>query len=216
VLVRTPVVTEIAGTLEGSWPDRRIGCTPAVRRAETLDVVALALAARAGDERAWEELRRRLSPRLRRVIRRFRLSAHDADEVEQNTFLRLLEHGSTIREPAALPWWLDTTARRECLRLLQRNLRETPLDRVQIDGEAPSSEDVVLARDLRAVLGTAIGRLPDRQRELLELLLDDPDRSYRYLSARLGVPIGSIGPTLMRAMARLRRDPEIARLAPTR
>jgi DNA-directed RNA polymerase specialized sigma24 family protein len=50
----------------------------------------------------------------------------------------------------------------------------------------------------------ALSGLPDRQRELLLLLIEDPPLSYEEISARLGVPVGSIGPTRARALARVR------------
>jgi DNA-directed RNA polymerase specialized sigma24 family protein len=46
--------------------------------------------------------------------------------------------------------------------------------------------------------------LPDRHRRLLDLLLVSPPVSYRDISARLGMPVGSIGPTRARVLAHLR------------
>jgi len=42
------------------------------------------------------------------------------------------------------------------------------------------------------------------------VLLADPEPTYAEISAALGMPIGSIGPTRMRAIARLREDRELA------
>jgi DNA-directed RNA polymerase specialized sigma24 family protein len=46
--------------------------------------------------------------------------------------------------------------------------------------------------------------LPENRRELLYLLLVDPPLSYDEISARLGIPKGSIGPTRARALEQLR------------
>jgi DNA-directed RNA polymerase specialized sigma24 family protein len=56
--------------------------------------------------------------------------------------------------------------------------------------------------------------LPARQRTVLVELLRREDQSYLDLSRRLGLPVGSIGPTRQRAVSRLRLDPRIADLSP--
>jgi DNA-directed RNA polymerase specialized sigma24 family protein len=49
-----------------------------------------------------------------------------------------------------------------------------------------------------------MSRLPWRWQRLLELLMADPPVSYADISDELGLPIGSIGPTRARSLARLR------------
>jgi DNA-directed RNA polymerase specialized sigma24 family protein len=66
--------------------------------------------------------------------------------------------------------------------------------------------------DSRARLSRAVTALPDRQRLVLLELLEREGHGYRDVSRHLGLPIGSIGPTWQRALARLRSDPELADL----
>src|SRR3954464_15518455 len=84
------------------------------------EVEQLVEAARAGDAAAWDALVERYLPLVTAVIRRLRLSASDADDVNQTVWLRLVEHLDGLREPRALPGWLATTARHEGLRMLKR------------------------------------------------------------------------------------------------
>jgi DNA-directed RNA polymerase specialized sigma24 family protein len=56
------------------------------------------------------------------------------------------------------------------------------------------------AQDVRA----AMSRLPTEQQQLLELLMADPPVSYAEISDQLGLPVGSIGPTRGRCLAKLR------------
>jgi hypothetical protein len=49
-----------------------------------------------------------------------------------------------------------------------------------------------------------MAHLPQRWQRLLELLMSDPPASYAEISDELGLPIGSIGPTRGRCLARLR------------
>ncbi len=55
---------------------------------------------------------------------------------------------------------------------------------------------------------------PAGRRDLLLLLLTDPPLAYEEISARLGIPIGSIGPTRARALEQLRRTRALRGLGP--
>jgi RNA polymerase sigma factor (sigma-70 family) len=169
-------------------------------------------AAARGDERAWETLVRRFTPLIRRTAQMYRLGPHEVDDVVQACWLALFTSVRTLREPEALAGWLVTTARRQALRMRQREVRELLTDAPRpVDLAAPDSpEHLVLAAELAAELRGAMSRLPDRQRTLLEALVVAPERSYAEMSAGLGMPIGSIGPTRERGLRRLRRDQRLA------
>ena len=171
------------------------------------------LAAARGERSGGDALVARFTARVRAVARRHRLSPHDVDDVLQTTWLRLLEHSHDVREPAALGAWLETTARRESLRVLRDAKRERPTDddlMPDVVTEPVGERELVLAEE-RAALVASIGRLPDAQRRLLGLLLTDPALSYTEISRELDMPVGSIGPTRGRSFARLSRDRELAR-----
>ena len=171
-------------------------------------IPALVAAALDGDAASWNRLVERYTPVVLSVVRRFRLQGTDADDVVQIVWLRLVEKLGAIREPEALPGWIVTTARRECLHLIRARRLMSPTD---LDEQAPpaGSGDTALDSDLleaerHAALLAALAELPDRQRNLLLLLLEDPPLSYDEISARLDMPVGSIGPTRARALARIR------------
>jgi RNA polymerase sigma factor (sigma-70 family) len=178
------------------------------------DLAGLARRAAAGDERAWQALVERLDGVLRSVVRRYRLPAADADDVVQTTWLRALTHLHRLNEPGAIGSWLVVTAQREALRSLQRGVRETVTDELEpFDTEDETRPDeVALERERDAALRRAVARLSGRQRELVMRLLATPAPTYEELSEQLGMPIGSIGPTRERALARLREDPDVAGL----
>src|SRR5690349_6704989 len=119
---------------------------------EPLEVDELVRAARAGDAAAWDALVDRYLPLVTAVIRRLRLSAADADDVNQTVWLRLVEHLDTLREPKALPGWLATTARNEGLRAIRRKGRDLPVDPeggVLERGEHVDLDDAIV-QDLRS------------------------------------------------------------------
>ena len=171
-------------------------------------------AARAGDERAWTALVLRLEPRLRAVARRYGLSPAQVDDVLQNAWLRLFEHLGTLREPEAVGAWLMVTVRREAFRVLQARVREIVTDD-PLDSHAPQAdgpEADVLAAERRRVLERAMGGLSDRHRSLMVLMLVEPGLDYREVSARTGIPIGSIGPIRGRCTARMAGDTAVQAL----
>jgi RNA polymerase sigma factor (sigma-70 family) len=173
------------------------------------EVEQLVEAARAGDAAAWDALVDRYLPLVTAVIRRLRLSPADADDVNQTVWLRLVEHLDGLREPRALPGWLATTARHEGLRLIKRRSRDLPVDPggATFDTAEDSDPGEALVQDLRShALREAMMELPEKRRALILLLLADPPLSYDEISARLGIPKGSIGPTRARALEQLRES----------
>lgn len=174
-------------------------------------LVALLHRARSGDDRAWERLHDRFTPTLRGIARSYRLSPSDVDDVVQTTWLRLFDHIDRLRDPAAVPGWLTTTARRECLRLLQFPVREYLTADPDLGGHDESADPAseLLAAELRAVLQRAVATLPKRHGQLMTLLVAQPTMDYEQLSRTLTMPIGSIGPIRARSMARLRRHREL-------
>jgi DNA-directed RNA polymerase specialized sigma24 family protein len=91
--------------------------------------------------------------------------------------------------------------------MLKRRGREVSVDPGWSTLETAEEHDPgeTLVEDLRShALREAMGELSEKHRELLVLLLADPPLSYDDISARLGIPRGSIGPTRARALAQLR------------
>lgn len=172
------------------------------------ELTAVVRAAVAGDSRAFAGLVARFERPLRSVTRSFGLSRWDADDVIQNTWLGFMQHGRKLREPAAVSGWLMTTARRHCLRVHQSHVRELLSDDPAADqaGHDGQLDSGILAAEQRAVLDASLAQLTSRQRELMTLLLEEPELSYEEVGRRLGLPIGSIGPTRARSLSRLRHS----------
>jgi RNA polymerase sigma factor (sigma-70 family) len=181
-------------------------------------VTALVARARTGDKQAWDALVERYAPLIWSICRRYRLTDADAADVSQNVWLRLVDHLGSLRNPAAFPGWLATTTRHECGRVL--GTARGPLVAgyyldVQTlpDEHATAVDQELLAAERRAALREALGDLPADCQRLIALLIADPPLPYADISARLGIPVGSIGPTRRRCLDKLRRHPAIAALA---
>lgn len=176
-------------------------------------VAPLLESAARGTESAWREIIFRYTPLVRAVCRGYRLTEVDIEDVAASVWLRLMVNVSRIREAEALPGWLRTTIRHECLGLLRHRNRQILTDVAPVDMTATSEPLAsLIADERRTAVRDAVARLPERDRALLAMLYADPPKSYREISSVLGIPIGAIGPTRARCLARARRMPALAAL----
>lgn len=173
-----------------------------------LDTPRLVRRAAAGDRRAWERLIDRYGRLIWSITREFKLVESDAADVFQTTWMRLIEHIDHLHRPDKVGSWLAATARNECLRCLASRKRLVLAhEDVAFDGPAahePAVDEALLADERAQTVREAMAHLPWRWQRLLELLMADPPASYAEISDELGLPVGSIGPTRGRCLARLR------------
>jgi RNA polymerase sigma factor (sigma-70 family) len=163
--------------------------------------------AAAGDELAWRQLIDRLAPLLRHVSSTYRLGEAEAADAVATTWLRLVEHIGSLRDGSAVPGWLVTTLRRECLSRARARSRERPV--ADFTGQDEPVDVVDFDRWLvgahrRRRVQSALMELSEPQRQLIAMLFADPAPSYAQISASLAMPIGSIGPTRSRLLGKLR------------
>lgn len=166
-----------------------------------------------GDEQAWATLVRRHSRAIWAVASGFSFDDATRQDVYQLTWLRLLDHIDSIREPERLVGWLATTARRECLAIVRAVARTAPDD--QLDRLASGADEVdagALRDERRRALATAFAELDPRCRQLLRLVLHEPAIPYADIAEILEMPVGSIGPTRARCLERLKKRPSLVRL----
>lgn len=186
-------------------------------RSDRTPLADLLRAADDGDREAWDELVDRFAALILSICRRMRLDEADTRDVSQIVWLRLVEHLPGLRDAAALPGWLSTTTRNECLRLLRSatRVRQGPLPSEGPPADVPADSDIIdallQAQRLHALRQAYAGLSPADQR-LLAMLTADPAVPYAEISRRLGMPIGGIGPRRARLLTKLRRSPELAAL----
>jgi RNA polymerase sigma factor (sigma-70 family) len=176
---------------------------------ETLASRAAALfrAYRAGDEARMADLVSLLTPILWHTVRAQRLDRESAEDVLQTTWLALVRGAGSISDPQAVLQWLLVSARREAWRVVKRDDRVEPTEFEAGDLVTPAAElpeAVVLRSDGDARLWHHLAELPERCRALLRVIAfaDRPD--YAAVAKSLGMPVGSIGPTRGRCLAKLR------------
>jgi len=156
-----------------------------------------------GDEHAWSRLVDRYGGLVRSVPREYGFPADVCDDIVQAVFAALVRRIDSIRDPGSLPAWLLVTTRRECWRTYRLRSRERAA--TLPDESVIEDEDDLLDRLLGIeAVEAALAAMSPRCRDLLTaLFLADPTPSYEEIARRLDVPIGSIGPTRLRCLARL-------------
>ena len=142
------------------------------------------------------------------IARRHRLSAADAADVSQTTWLRLVEHLDRIEQPDRIRAWLATTARYDrytscALPLVRARPRTTTFHLVRFRRIRVHSAILTEVRDRE--LWELITDLPHRCQLLLQFLTDEARLSYVEMGEALKMPTGSIGPTRGRCLEHLRR-----------
>ena len=149
------------------------------------------------------------------TVRSFRLPESDAEDVVQNTWLRAFEHLDEVRDPERVSSWLVTIARRECLKLMRTGRREVPgleQQAEQRDERSPHPENAALDSRMNDLLWQHVNSLPGPSRDLVVALSSNDAPAYAELARCKGIPIGSIGPTRMRSLRKLRVSLERAGL----
>jgi RNA polymerase sigma factor (sigma-70 family) len=182
-------------------PDRPERSDRTARMADLLD------AAKGGSEDALSQITAELSPMLWHVARAAGLGADDAEDVVQTAWERLLSHLADIRVPQALISWLVVTTRHEAWRIRSSGRRQRPADQewlTAIPDQGAGTEEQVVLDEQRRALWRAVGRLSAQCQELLRIVAFIPRPDYQSVSAALGMPVGSIGPTRGRCLEKIR------------
>ncbi|MFF4779256.1 RNA polymerase sigma factor [Microtetraspora fusca] len=156
------------------------------------------------DQATWEELVTRFDGRMWAVARACGLGPADAADAVQGAWLRMVESLDGIRDPERIGAWLITTTRHEAVRLARRSRGERPAADALPDVPVPDPAASVVDAEFGRRLWLRLDGLAEPCRSLLRLYALNPDAKYAQISMRLGLPMGSIGPTRSRCVSRLR------------
>jgi RNA polymerase sigma factor (sigma-70 family) len=162
-----------------------------------------------GNEAAWSALIDKYKNLIFSIPIKRGFSPDSAADVFQSVCLALVLELPRLREPRALPAWLIQTTSHKCLRSRDESLRYVERE---LDKELPSQgvpnmpEELLEELEREQIVRESVAELPTDCRRLVEaLFFQTPPPSYGDLAAALDIPKGSIGPTRMRCLERLRR-----------
>jgi len=162
---------------------------------------------RSGDQVSMGDLVALLTPILWHTARAQRIDRESAEDVVQSSWLALVRGADRITDPQAVLQWLIVTTKREAWRVAKRADRVEVRELDDVDAPAPPGdlpEASVLRHDDDQRLWQHVARLSERCQALLRVIAfaDRPD--YADIAKALGMPVGSIGPTRGRCLAKLR------------
>jgi RNA polymerase sigma-70 factor (ECF subfamily) len=168
-----------------------------------------------GDAAAFDLLVQRHGRALLNFIYRYVGDWDRAEDLLQDTYLRLLESAASFRPDRRFTTWIYRVAANRCVDELRqlKHRQHVSLDGPVEDGErplaetlpddGPTPEEIAVARDTQRLVRKAIRGLPDEQRAAL-VLKEYQGLSYQEIAAVLGCPLGTVKSRLHHAMRNLR------------
>lgn len=187
-------------------------CTHAAER-EAVDLAALL----EGDEREFEKIVRRESPRLFRVIRRIVPDDDEAENVMQETFLQAYRRLDSFRRESKFTTWLYAIAINIARASLRKSRRYSALEEADIERLQPAfdrgmytggfdswnPQRIAEKQDRKHIVHKAIDQLPLDYREVV-ILRDIEELSTAEAAALLNISEGAARVRLHRARQALR------------
>jgi RNA polymerase sigma factor (sigma-70 family) len=154
----------------------------------------------------WEEVARLHGSFLYTLAYRLTADHQDAQDLVQETLLRVRKGLPTYR-PGSLHGWLTRIATNVFIDRARRRQRrpEAPLpeDPDAALPAAPAAEETALATSMDDRLQQALMALPEDFR-LPIVLCDVADRSYEEIAQTLGIPLGTVRSRIHRGRSMLR------------
>ena len=160
-----------------------------------------------GNQEAWSALIDKYKNLIFSIPIKRGFPRDDAADIFQTVCLALVSELPRLREPRALPAWLIQTTSHKCFQWQDKSWRSTKLQEEMLSGGSPKVPEELLAELQREqIVRDAVSELSAQCRRLVELLFYHvPPSSYDDLAVSLEIPKGSVGPTRIRCLEKLRR-----------
>jgi RNA polymerase sigma factor (sigma-70 family) len=158
-----------------------------------------------GDQTAWDQLVERYGRLVYSIPRRYRLNEADSDDVFAAVWASVFRKLDSLRDDTRLSAWLITTAHRESWRVGKKRGTYQHLNETIADVSEPST-DQAETWERQHVVREALRQLGGRCEELLTALFLEQgggEANYQIIAERLGMPVGSIGPTRARCFRKM-------------
>ncbi|WP_414640287.1 RNA polymerase sigma factor SigE [Amycolatopsis sp.] len=159
---------------------------------------------------SWDEVVREHADRVYRLAYRLTGNAHDAEDLTQETFIRVFRSLASYK-PGTFEGWLHRITTNLFLDMARRRSRVRmeglPEDTDRIVGDDPSPEQVYTDTHLDPDLQAALDELPPEFRAAV-VLCDVEGLSYEEIGATLGVKLGTVRSRIHRGRQALRASLE--------
>ena len=157
-----------------------------------------------GDMVAFNGLVDRYKDRLLNVIGRMLSSREEAEDIVQETFVRVYQHRQSFNFQHCLSTWIYTIGLNLARNELRKRKKFRHYDITEMQGnEAEFAVEMKLPTRLPEVLSSAINGLPEKYRTAF-LLRDVQELPYEEVAKVLNVPLGTVKSRVNRARMMLR------------
>jgi len=163
-----------------------------------------------GEEHCFEELVERHKQRVFNIAYRYAANVHDAEEIAQQVFINIYNAKQKYKPTAQFTTWLYQICKNTCLKSFRKKKLKiisihsnTDFERYVLSHQALNSKainprDITLNNELNMIIKEAVRSLPDKQRIVLVLRIDE-DLSYENISEVTGFSIKAVKSLLHRA-----------------
>ncbi|MFN0101834.1 MAG: RNA polymerase sigma factor [Bryobacteraceae bacterium] len=132
----------------------------------------------------------------------------DAEEVAQDTLLKVFENWGQLRSPEQVKPWVFRIARNCCLMKRRHSVfaptAEVPIEDVPLESHDEAADERVIRKELSAELERALRAIPETYRAVV-LLRDAEELSTAETAALLDISEDSVKQRLHRGRAMLRK-----------
>jgi len=160
---------------------------------------------------AFNLIVRKYQERIYWHVRKIVIDHDDADDVVQNTFLKVWSGLSNFREDSQLFTWLYRIATNEALTFLKKKRTKYLLPIVDVEYQLSNSieADAYFNGDeLQAKLQKAIIALPEKQRIVFNMKYFD-EMKYEEMSEVLGTSVGALKASFHHAVKKIEKFLEV-------
>ncbi|MFY0728195.1 sigma-70 family RNA polymerase sigma factor [Pseudomonas sp. NFX15] len=179
----------------------------AISTADTDQLRQLLAQCSLGDRRAFETLYRSVGPRLHGVALRFMGRPDLAEEVLQESFVRIWHNASRYEAHLSAPMtWMINITRNQAIDQLRKH-RDRPLSDVEeqaLEDQGPSAHEQLNSAREASALNRCLDTLEGMQRQSITVAYFQ-GLSCSELADHLSAPLGSVKSWIRRGMERLRR-----------
>ena len=170
----------------------------------------LVAAFQAGDLSAFDDLSRRWSGKIQGAIYRILGSEEDARDLAQEAFLKAFRSLKSFKGECRFSSWLYQIALNLCRDRIRRrrgrtlvSLEDAEAEGQDLERQAPSALELVMANDRARAVAAAVAALPDDQREVI-VLKEYQGLTFAEIADLLGLPTSTVKTRLYRGLVQLR------------
>jgi RNA polymerase sigma-70 factor (ECF subfamily) len=156
-------------------------------------------------EVAFRELISQYKERLYWHVRKIVISHDDADDVLQNTFIKIFKNIDQFKEDSKLYSWMYRIATNESITFINKRAKERNIDIAEIHTELVSNlqSDVYFSGDeIQLILQKAVALLPQKQQLVFNMKYFD-DLKYQEISEILETSVGALKASYFHAVKKI-------------